>query len=268
MSQTTSAATPEPIASPTPAGQDVITSPPEPQPGAVPVPAPVVEVAEPTPTVTTISGDPVPESTAVPEATVEATPNSVATTASAVPEPTQPSAASLPEPTVTSAQVETTTAAPVPEPTQQIVAETTIAPETTSTTMPDATTPALSTAVETPVEKPSATPSSAAKVEIAGGDTVSETAEPQNSLTKKFTDAEWAALKELRVRPIIVVYVNVDVDNRLYQAKLPDTFAEAFPDNENAHSTPITIWGVSIDPNNLQADARVSVVMMKFLRAR
>ena len=29
---------------------------------------------------------------------------------------------------------------------------------------------------------------------------VAEVTEPQNELTKQFTDAEWAALKELRVR--------------------------------------------------------------------
>ncbi|KJA28194.1 hypothetical protein HYPSUDRAFT_129907 [Hypholoma sublateritium FD-334 SS-4] len=115
--------------------------------------------------------------------------------------------------------------------------------------MPDATTPTPVAAAETPVEKLSAAPSSAARVEIAGSDALSETVEPQNSLTQKFTNAEWTALKELR-------------------AKLPDTFAEAFPDNENARSTPITIWGVTVDPNNPQADARVSVVLMKFLRAR
>lgn len=209
MFQTTSAPAPEPIASPTPAGRDVITSPPDPQPGAVPVPDPVVEVAEPTPTVTT--PEPAPEPTAVPEATVAATPDPVDTTAGVIPEPTQPSAASFPEPTVTSAQVETATptAAPVPEPTQQVLAEATVAPQTTSASMSDAITPNPTAAVETPVEKLSATPSSAAKVEIAGSGAVSETVEPQNSLTQKFTEAEWAALKELRVRLVIAVYAYV-----------------------------------------------------------
>lgn len=46
-------------------------------------------------------------------------------------------------------------------------------------------------------------------------------------------------------------------------------FAEAFPEKKGAESTPIKLWGVTIDPQAGKAvDARVSVVLMKFLRAR
>ncbi|KAL4065966.1 CRAL-TRIO domain-containing protein [Scleroderma citrinum] len=72
--------------------------------------------------------------------------------------------------------------------------------------------------------------------------------EPQNELTKKFTSAEWSALQTFRSR-------------------LPATFSEAFPDNPDAGSNPYTLWGVTINPTKSK-DARVSVVLMKFLRAR
>ncbi|KAJ3521781.1 hypothetical protein NMY22_g12167 [Coprinellus aureogranulatus] len=51
-------------------------------------------------------------------------------------------------------------------------------------------------------------------------------------------------------------------------AQLPEILAEAFPDKPDAKSTPVTIWGVPIDPTKPKADARVSVILMKFLRAR
>ncbi|KAI6113133.1 CRAL-TRIO domain-containing protein [Pisolithus sp. B1] len=72
--------------------------------------------------------------------------------------------------------------------------------------------------------------------------------EPQNALTKKFTTAEWNALREFR-------------------ARLPATFAEAFPDKPDASSTPYVMWGVTINPIKPE-DARVSVILVKFLRAR
>ncbi|KAG1728091.1 CRAL-TRIO domain-containing protein [Suillus lakei] len=72
--------------------------------------------------------------------------------------------------------------------------------------------------------------------------------EPQNPLTEKFTEAEWKALKEFR-------------------STLPETFKEAFPEQEDAESTPYGLWGVTINPLKPK-DARVSVVLMKFLRAR
>ncbi|KAG6335261.1 hypothetical protein ID866_3817 [Astraeus odoratus] len=72
---------------------------------------------------------------------------------------------------------------------------------------------------------------------------VDEEEEPQNQLTKKFTPAEWTALR------------------------LPEIISEAFPDDSDAGSAPYKLWGVTIDPTKSQ-DARVSVILMKFLRAR
>ncbi|KAF9461236.1 CRAL-TRIO domain-containing protein [Collybia nuda] len=72
--------------------------------------------------------------------------------------------------------------------------------------------------------------------------------EPQSTLTKLFTEAEWISLKEFR-------------------AQLSDIFADGHPDDPKARDIPITMWGVRIDPCN-PIDARVSVVLMKFLRAR
>src|SRR5260221_9213961 len=54
----------------------------------------------------------------------------------------------------------------------------------------------------------------------------------------------------------------------LQQALLPDIFVEAYPDQPKAGETPISLWGVTLDPANPQSDARVSVILMKFLRAR
>ncbi|KAF6761489.1 CRAL-TRIO domain-containing protein [Ephemerocybe angulata] len=80
-------------------------------------------------------------------------------------------------------------------------------------------------------------------------DKEAEVEEPQNTLTSLFLEAEWKALKDFR-------------------AQLPEIFADAYPDKPNAKITPVTLWGISIDPTNPKADARVSVVLMKFLRAR
>ena len=50
------------------------------------------------------------------------------------------------------------------------------------------------------------------------------------------------------------------------QAQLPEIFAEAYASKEDKQA-PVTLWGVQIDPANPR-DARVSVVLVKFLRAR
>ncbi|KAJ3478384.1 hypothetical protein NLI96_g9791 [Meripilus lineatus] len=74
--------------------------------------------------------------------------------------------------------------------------------------------------------------------------------EPQNALTEKFTEDEWKALKEFRTQ-------------------LPAIFAEAYhPDTPDAKSEPAKLWGVLIDPYSPNKDPRVSVLLMKFLRAR
>jgi len=70
----------------------------------------------------------------------------------------------------------------------------------------------------------------------------------QNPLTRKFTDAEWKALKEFRTQ-------------------LPYIFETSFPE-EVCKLAPIFLWGVQIDPSNPVGDACVSVILIKFLRAR
>ncbi|KAH7881769.1 CRAL-TRIO domain-containing protein [Phlebopus sp. FC_14] len=98
-------------------------------------------------------------------------------------------------------------------------------------------TPATSTVESTPAAPVLAPPA-----------TTTVTEEPQNALTEKFTPAEWFALKEFR-------------------SNLQETFREAFPDKPDAGTAPYTLWGVTIYPTS-PVDARVSVVLMKFLRAR
>jgi hypothetical protein len=53
----------------------------------------------------------------------------------------------------------------------------------------------------------------------------------------------------------------------LIQTKLPYIFETAFPEKENKLA-PVTLWGVLIDPSNPVGDARVSVILSKFLKAR
>lgn len=50
------------------------------------------------------------------------------------------------------------------------------------------------------------------------------------------------------------------------QTQLPEIFTEAYASKEDKQA-PVTLWGVQIDPANPR-DARVSVVLVKFLRAR
>ncbi|KAF9006036.1 CRAL-TRIO domain-containing protein [Cyathus striatus] len=96
---------------------------------------------------------------------------------------------------------------------------------------------------------PVLTPSSVSSVPAESEDTnKAEDVEPQNTLTQRFTEAEWKALKEFR-------------------ASLSAILTEAFPGDETAKEKPVTMWGVKIDPANPK-DAKISVVLMKFLRAR
>ncbi|GJJ11152.1 hypothetical protein Clacol_005383 [Clathrus columnatus] len=79
--------------------------------------------------------------------------------------------------------------------------------------------------------------------------------EPQNDLTRKFTEEEWTALKAFRLLTVSEL-----------ESTLPDLFAEAFPDKPDVRTTPINLWGILIHPTDF-GDARASVVLMKFLRA-
>jgi hypothetical protein len=100
---------------------------------------------------------------------------------------------------------------------------------------------------EAPLEKSSHAIEAANKA--ATTDDVKE--HEQTPLTKKFTDAEWKALREFR-------------------KLLPVALEEAYSDSENKtlHEKPIHLWNVEIDPKHPEKDARVSVILMKFLRAR
>ena len=96
--------------------------------------------------------------------------------------------------------------------------------------------------------------------------TTEEPTEPQSPLTKQFTEPEWEALKAFRVScPYDVL--SQHMHQPALQAELPQILADSYPDNPSAKDTAITLWGVRIDPLNPK-DARVSVVLMKFLRAR
>jgi hypothetical protein len=68
-------------------------------------------------------------------------------------------------------------------------------------------------------------------------------------LTKKFTEPEWEALRKFR-------------------ALLPAAFADAYDNDPEAKNKTIRMWGVDIDPQHPEKDARVSVILVKFLRAR
>jgi len=76
------------------------------------------------------------------------------------------------------------------------------------------------------------------------------TVEPQatNPLTSKFTEAERKAVNDLRTR-------------------LPLLLGEAYPDKTDAASAPFEIWGLTLHPERID-DARLDVVLVKFLRAR
>ncbi|KAI0035321.1 CRAL/TRIO domain-containing protein [Vararia minispora EC-137] len=118
-------------------------------------------------------------------------------------------------------------------------AEVTSAPAAEPTTAPAAP-PAVEAAPVASTVEP--TPASTAKSQEV------DEPEPQNELTKKFTEQEWAALKQFR-------------------AALPEVFKTAFRDKEKYTLAPIVLWTVTIDPSGAK-DAKASVVLMKFLRAR
>jgi len=83
-----------------------------------------------------------------------------------------------------------------------------------------------------------------------GTPSAAPTVEPQatNPLTSKFAEAERKAVDELRTR-------------------LPLLLSEAYPEKVDAASAPFEIWGLTLDPQRVD-DARLDVVLVKFLRAR
>ncbi|KAF8329477.1 CRAL/TRIO domain-containing protein [Cantharellus anzutake] len=72
-------------------------------------------------------------------------------------------------------------------------------------------------------------------------------AEPQNELTKKFTEKDWDAVKELRTA-------------------LPLIIEEAVPTDPEGRFRVTDMWGVPLDPSRVD-DARVSVILLKFIKA-
>ncbi|KAG6869206.1 hypothetical protein C0993_009069 [Termitomyces sp. T159_Od127] len=169
----------------------------------------------------------------VTELTVGATP-----TIATLSEPTSTSTAPPAEPGATPVAAELpSTTGTLPSPTPAAVAsEDTPAPEPTATSAPSATSQVMKNNTDI-----------MASNETGAKD--GELIEPQNALTRQFTQREWEALKEFR-------------------EKLPEIFAEGYPDDPKASARAITFWGISIDPMAPAVDARVSVVLMKFLRAR
>ncbi|KAJ6581194.1 CRAL-TRIO domain-containing protein [Mycena capillaripes] len=145
-------------------------------------------------------------------------------------EPAPTSAAAPPAPTPT------VPADPEPPVTTAMPTETTAA-DTPAPPQPGAT-PVPPTSAAPTAEPTSAPPAAAAEPEKP---------EPQNALTEKFTGYEWKALTEFR-------------------KLVPESLVKAYEKPE-AKTTAISLWGVRIDPSNL-VDARVSVILMKFLRAR
>ncbi|PSR76321.1 hypothetical protein PHLCEN_2v8553 [Hermanssonia centrifuga] len=126
-------------------------------------------------------------------------------------------------------------------------------------------TPAITTSnMSEPVESQVTPPVVPEAPSVAAVDPAGEPAqeeEPQNALTTKFTEEERTALKEFRASIFL---------SSLYRiTKLPEIFKAAYsPDDAAAEPNSITLWGVTIDPKHPAQDARVSVILMKFLRAR
>ncbi|ESK97874.1 cral trio domain protein [Moniliophthora roreri MCA 2997] len=149
-----------------------------------------------------------------------------------------------------------TTTASEPAPAAPVVAQDGVKDETVKASEPaapqpaavptaaSAVTPAPAAPTTAPAAETGAKAADASKIDVKA----KEAEEPQNALTERFTQAEWNALKEFR-------------------KLLPEMFAAAYDQKADAKTTPITLWGVKIVPTN-PLDARTSVVLMKFLRAR
>ncbi|PFH51859.1 hypothetical protein AMATHDRAFT_58391 [Amanita thiersii Skay4041] len=136
-----------------------------------------------------------------------------------------------------------TTVAPLPEP-----GATPVTPILSSETLQAAPHPPQPESEDTHVIPSTSGATPAPVATTKGITTTSEEPEPQNPLTQRFTQQEWTALKEFR-------------------AALPDMFIEAYEKPES-REIPIVLWGVLIDPLHPNRDARISVILMKFLRAR
>ncbi|KAI0352077.1 CRAL/TRIO domain-containing protein [Trametes cingulata] len=133
----------------------------------------------------------------------------------------------------------TTAPAPAAEPTPAVAPATVAAAEAVTAA------PAPAPAPATGIEEVKAAEPAPAEPSAAAEKAEKPAEEPQNALTRKFTEAEWKAVKELR-------------------SKLPEVFSKAYPDSSPA-PTSVTLWGVTLSTT---PDAKASVVLAKFVRAR
>lgn len=93
--------------------------------------------------------------------------------------------------------------------------------------------------------------------------------EVHNSLTRHFTVAEWDALKMLRASSMepLFAYVTILLNGFALQGRLPEIHRLVYGTSNDKTQT-FTLWGVSVDVSRPESDARVSVILMKFLRAK
>lgn len=68
---------------------------------------------------------------------------------------------------------------------------------------------------------------------------------------------------------LYLIPITLCVSDHEPQTKLPEIWRAAYtPDDPKAEPKPFDLWGIQIDPSAPSKDARVSVLLMKFLRAR
>jgi hypothetical protein len=129
------------------------------------------------------------------------------------------------------------------------------APPTAPTSVPaSSAAPSAPVSASAPAVEPAAASATAAATPVLDSTaTVEQQKDVEEAeltpLTKKFTEPEWEALRKFR-------------------ALLPATFADAYDKDPEAKNKTIRMWGVDIDPQHPEKDARVSVILVKFLRAR
>lgn len=154
-------------------------------------------------------------------------------------------------PTASAPTATATASAPAPASGPEPTAPPAAAPSTP--VAPTSVAPAPAPTPAAPVPVAAATPAAAAPSteKTAATSAAASEPEPENALTYKFSENERKAL-------------------RAFRAELPKVLADAYVDaKEGTAPKVITIWGVTIDPTSERAkDARESVILMKFLRAR
>ncbi|KIM90576.1 hypothetical protein PILCRDRAFT_812334 [Piloderma croceum F 1598] len=168
-----------------------------------------------------------------------------------VPVPTKTTDAPAPVPAEASAAAAADVApTEPPKQAEEAPSESPAKPEQGAAPSADRAVPAAAEATPAPTTEPTPT----TKVETAAAPAAvpeketKEEEEPQNALTKKFTEAEWKALKEFR-------------------QKVRSVITDAYSDSPDPKPKIIQLWGVTIDPEGPK-NAKTSVILIKFLRAR